>query len=252
MLRNTTCFIAVILMASASLFAQNFHVQAAAFADPILRNDPEYFSKKGIDILFEKADQNGIYRYFAGAFNTREEAEVLLRDLQIKGFDHAEIIDVEEQRALCGTPCPYFNKKSIYANDAKLQSTVRNVYFDFGKTSLTMEARQELDKMFKTLKANRKLRLKIMGYADGIGSSQYNIELSMNRARKARNYLISKGIHADRMDLKVFGEAEPQQPNMDIAGKDSPEGRKMNRRVVLALIGDEGEIKSDSEITYKD
>jgi outer membrane protein OmpA-like peptidoglycan-associated protein len=78
-----------------------------------------------------------------------------------------------------------------------------------------------------------------MGYTDGVGSPQANVELAAGRARAARNYLINKGIRADRMFVKVFGEADPVAPNGEETATgaiiDLPENRKWNRRVVLAI-----------------
>ena len=89
---------------------------------------------------------------------------------------------------------------------------------------------------------NPDLKVKISGHTDSKGKAEYNIALSKRRARAARNYLISKGIPAYRINAIVFGESTPVKSNINQDGKDSPLGRKYNRRVVVALYDTKGEI----------
>jgi outer membrane protein OmpA-like peptidoglycan-associated protein len=224
--------------------AQDFRVQAAAFGE---RMPASFFTSKGLETYIETTDQMGLYRYIAGSYKTREEADIVQKDLQEKGFPFALVIDIEEQRLLCGQGCPYFKNGVIFVKDDKTQSTVRNIYFDFGRYSLNPESKEELQDVFQQLKNNPKLTLKILGYTDGIGSATANVQLATNRSRAARNYLINKGIRADRMYIKVFGEADPAAPNAEDSGDDLPENRKWNRRVVLTILDESGEIKADEK-----
>ena len=52
-------------------------------------------------------------------------------------------------------------------------------------------------------------RVVIIGYADRIGSDQYNQKLSERRAMAVKNYLVSKGISGSRLDAQGRGEANP-------------------------------------------
>jgi outer membrane protein OmpA-like peptidoglycan-associated protein len=230
--------------------AQDFRVQIGAFGE---RMSAEYFKEKGVEDYIESSDQMGLYRYFAGAYDTRDEAEKVRQAMEEKGFPHALIIDLEEQRILCGANCPYFRNGLIFVQDPKREVTVRNIYFDFGRYSLSLEAKEELNNVYQILRENPALRLKVLGYTDGVGSPQANLQLASSRARSARNYLINRGIRADRMFIKVFGEANPVAPNSDEfeQNKDLPENRKWNRRVVLALIDEQGEVKTDEAVGGK-
>ena len=224
--------------------AQDFRVQAAAFGE---RMPASFFTSKGLENYIETSDQMGLYRYFAGSYKTREEADVVQKELQEKGFPFAIVIDIEEQRLLCGQGCPYFKNGVIFVQDDKTQSTVRNIYFDFGRYSLNPESKQELQEVFQQLKENSKLTLKILGYTDGIGNATANVQLATNRSRAARSYLINRGIRADRMYIKVYGEADPAAPNAEDGGEDLPENRKWNRRVVLTIMDESGEVKTDEK-----
>jgi OOP family OmpA-OmpF porin len=114
-----------------------------------------------------------------------------------------------------------------------------------------LESKEELQDVAQKMKENPALKLKLLGHTDAVGSAQANVQLATNRARSARNYLINKGIRADRMYIKVFGESEPAAPNALDDGEDIPENRKWNRRVVLTLIDEAGEVKTDKEVNSK-
>jgi outer membrane protein OmpA-like peptidoglycan-associated protein len=230
--------------------AQDFRVQIAAFGE---RMKPAYFKERGVENYIESTDQLGLYRYFAGSYASREAAEKVQHELMEKGFPFATIIDIEEQRILCGAGCPYFRNGVLYVQDPQQANTVRNIYFDFGRYSLTEESRQLLREVAEQMKSDASLKLKVLGYTDGVGSPQANMQLAGNRARSARNYLIGTGIRADRMFIKVYGEADPAAPNTEETttghpGEDLPDNRKWNRRVVLALVDDLGEVKTSQSL----
>jgi outer membrane protein OmpA-like peptidoglycan-associated protein len=234
----------------AEMAAQDFRVQIAAYAEAV---PDTFFREKGVANVIASSDQMGMHRYFAGSYATREEAEIVQQEMIGKGFTYSSVIDLEEQRVLCGANCPYFRNGSVFMQDPKREATLQNIYFDFGRYSLTAESKTVLNGVYEKLRDNPNLKLKLLGYTDGVGSAQANMQLAASRARSARNYLINKGIRADRMFIKVFGEAEPIAPNAEEVGEgkmeDLPDNRKWNRRVVLAIIDDQGEVKTDDAIT---
>ena len=89
------------------LIAQDFRVQIAAYGE---RMKPSFFQERGIENYVETTDQLGLYRYFAGAYKTRDEAEVVRKEVAAKGFPYALIIDLEEQRVLCGACLLYTSR----------------------------------------------------------------------------------------------------------------------------------------------
>ncbi|MFN0035472.1 MAG: OmpA family protein [Saprospiraceae bacterium] len=232
------------------LLAQDFRVQIAAYGE---RMKPSFFKERGIETYVETTDQLGLYRYFAGAFKTRDDAEVVRKEVAAKGFPYALIIDLEEQRVLCGGGCPYFRNGTVYLLDPQRKETTNTIYFEFGRYSLTPDAKSVLTRFYEQLRDNPGLKLKIHGFTDGIGSAEANRRLSANRSRSARNYLAYKGIRMDRMLMEVFGEANPIQANKDEGDDrtDAPENRKWNRRVVLLLVNDFGEAATDDSVLSK-
>lgn len=180
-------------------------------------------------------DQNNIHRYYIGEFKEKEEADKVVAEAIKKGFQHALIIDVEEQRKLCGKPCPYFSRGSTYSDESTEVLSLHNVFFGFNQSTLTSEAKRELDKVIRLLKNNPHYEILVSGHTDSKGSAEYNIGLSKRRARNSKSYLINKGIKAKRIKAQVFGESVPEADNIDEKGRDYPKGRKFNRRVVVAV-----------------
>lgn len=234
-----TCCITILLtILCLQIQAQDFRVQLAAFIKEVPLS---YFSDSGIHGVYMLTDQNNIYRYYIGNYHTREEAEVVHEEMVDKGLDYAQIIDMEEQRALCGTPCPYITESTTYASDEAEQLYLRTIYFDFDKAILNEAARQELKILSSILKERKEHTVHIFGHSDSKGNCNYNLKLSIERARAAKNYLIAKGIDPERLDTEVFGEGAPVAINHE-NGNDSPEGRKFNRRVVIVIKNEQGEV----------
>lgn len=229
------------------VFAQNFRVQIAAYGE---RKSAAFFQERGMEDYFETTDQLGLYRYFAGSYKTRDEAEIVRKEVLAKGFPYALIIDLEEQRVLCGAGCPYFRNGTVYVQDPQRKETTNTIYFEFGRYSLTPDAKLVLNRFYEQLRDNPALKLKIHGFTDGVGSAEANLRLSANRSRSARNYLAYKGVRVDRMLMEVFGEGNPVLANKDEGDDrtDSPENRKWNRRVVLLLVNDFGEAATDDSV----
>jgi len=217
---------------SFSSIAQQFRVQIAAYVEKVPFS---YFSEAEIFGVFMLTDQNNIYRYYIGEFNDKEEAQRAMAEAIKKGFKHASIIDIEEQKNLCGIPCPYISESSTYSDESTEPLSLTNIFFGFDQATLTAEAKRELDQVAKILKSNTKLKIQVSGHTDSKGSAEYNILLSKRRARNARSYLINKGIKSKRIIAQVFGESNPTEDNLTAKGDDSPRGRKFNRRVVLAI-----------------
>ncbi len=210
------------------LRAQDFRVQAGAFAKPV---DESYFTDRGVESVVSSVDQNGIYRYFVGTYWTREEAEVVKNQLITKGFAYATIIDLEEQRALYGAKCPYFKDQDIFIQ----KDSVRNIFFETGKSDVDAGSRLILDEVALMWSQNPGATINLYGYTDNVGDAKTNVALATARTRAARDYLVTKGVRADRMFIQVFGEAEAGMEHRDFDGNEIVENRKWNRRVRMVI-----------------
>lgn len=87
----------------------------------------------------------------------------------------------------------------------------RTVYFNFGKASLTKEAKKKLDTLATTIRAKGfPSSIKVAGYADRIGSAAKNEKLSKKRAEAVRKYLATKGfVVAPMVETRWFGDTKP-------------------------------------------
>jgi outer membrane protein OmpA-like peptidoglycan-associated protein len=104
---------------------------------------------------------------------------------------------------------------------------LEGVNFDFDKATIRQEDLPNIDKDVATLEQWGKVNIEVAGHTDSRGSDAYNLDLSQRRAEAIRNYLISKGIAADRLSAKGYGESQP------VADNATDEGRFKNRRVEL-------------------
>ena len=72
--------------------------------------------------------------------------------------------------------------------------------------------------------------VEVAGHTDSTGAEEYNQGLSERRANSVKDYLVSKGVQAQRLQAKGYGESMP------VASNDTKEGRAENRRVELIVL----------------
>lgn len=108
---------------------------------------------------------------------------------------------------------------------------LREVHFDNDSAQLKPYSTSFLDKVAKELKENPTIKVAIEGHTDNNASYDYNMNLSQNRANAARFYLVSAGVNPDQLVPKGYGFTRP------IADNATADGRALNRRVELALVG---------------
>lgn len=114
---------------------------------------------------------------------------------------------------------------------------IPGIEYEPDQATLTAKAKEVLDKLAKFLLLNNNLKVEISSHTDERGEEDYNLKLSQDRARNCVDYLISKGIAADRMIAAGYGETKPIVPHAE-----TEEDHQKNRRTVLRTISEE-EIK---------
>jgi outer membrane protein OmpA-like peptidoglycan-associated protein len=103
------------------------------------------------------------------------------------------------------------------------------VRFDTSKSTLTAQAKANLDKLIPVFQSYADTDITIFGYTDSTGSIEFNQKLSEQRAASVKNYLAGKGLSVARFTTKGLGIADP------IADNETVEGRSKNRRVEFAI-----------------
>ncbi|HEY6976363.1 MAG TPA: OmpA family protein, partial [Chitinophagaceae bacterium] len=108
---------------------------------------------------------------------------------------------------------------------------LKNIFFDFDKSTLRPESVSELERLIKFLDDVPNVKIEIGGHTDNYGSDDYNLKLSQSRCESVVNYLVKHGIAKERLTAKGYGETVPIDTN------ETDEGRQMNRRTEFQIIG---------------
>ena len=104
---------------------------------------------------------------------------------------------------------------------------LEGVNFEFDKAVIRPQDYPILDQNIVALKEWGDVDVEVAGHTWSIGTDEYNLGLSQRRAQAVRDYLVSKGVPANRLTVRGYGESRPTVSN------DTPEGRAQNRRVEL-------------------
>jgi outer membrane protein OmpA-like peptidoglycan-associated protein len=106
---------------------------------------------------------------------------------------------------------------------------IEDVHFDFDRYSLRPEATRALDEAVSALQQVPGATVQIEGHTCNIGTAEYNLALGDRRANSVRDYLVSRGINADRLRTTSYGEERPKHDNA------REETRRLNRRAALVV-----------------
>ena len=111
-----------------------------------------------------------------------------------------------------------------------LEKVILHFNFEFNSTDLDEASTQYLDDLATALNEDEHLRIKLTGHTDNVGNAKFNHRLSLHRADAIKEYLVSKGIDAGRIDTAGKGMEEPLNENK------TEEDRAKNRRVELTIL----------------
>jgi len=106
-----------------------------------------------------------------------------------------------------------------------------DVLFDFGRYTLKTDAQIKLAKISGILLTYPNLKVQIEGYTDNIGSDEYNLKLSQERATAVQAFLIAQGVSPGNVTAEGYGKADP------VADNATNSGRAENRRVAMVVSG---------------
>lgn len=104
------------------------------------------------------------------------------------------------------------------------ESPLKDIFFDFDKSTIRDDAKPNLNEDLQWLNANPVVQIRIEGHCDERGTSEYNLALGERRAKAARDFLVAAGINARRIKTVSFGKERPFVPGHDEAAW------KLNRR----------------------
>ncbi len=128
-------------------------------------------------------------------------------------------------------PGPYTFEYTITITPPR-SFTLDNVFFDSGKSTLRTESNKELNELVEYMNLKKTLVIEIAGHTDNVGASEANFKLSAERASAVKEYLKKKGIAADRVIAKGYGDTQPTADNATAAGK------QKNRRTEVRILSE--------------
>jgi outer membrane protein OmpA-like peptidoglycan-associated protein len=103
------------------------------------------------------------------------------------------------------------------------------ILFDVNKSTLTADAKANIDKLAKILNKYPDTNILVEGHTDATGTEEYNQKLSEQRAASVATYAKAEGVDGARFTTVGYGEKQP------IADNNTVDGRKQNRRVEIAI-----------------
>jgi outer membrane protein OmpA-like peptidoglycan-associated protein len=215
------------------LHAQKIDTAKSALVNVVVTNFKNV-PQKGEQILFESVKTKLISK---GISNSKGTFKIYLPGgdtykIQIKSVGDVEDYNTFEIPALGEGEFYTESTLSIQFEHPKT-FTLDNVEFETGKATLTKTSYKELNELLEYLKLKEEVVIEIAGHTDDVGDDVSNQKLSEARANTVRNYLISKGIAAKRVQAKGYGESQPIAPNS------TAEGRQKNRRTEVRILSGE-------------
>lgn len=107
---------------------------------------------------------------------------------------------------------------------------LKNIFFETDKAELLPRSFLELKKLLQLMRNHPHMAIEIRGHTDIRGSTDYNEDLSLRRARSVVDFLKENGIEMERVSYIGFGSSQP------IASNEDEKGRQLNRRVEFRIV----------------
>jgi peptidoglycan-associated lipoprotein len=121
---------------------------------------------------------------------------------------------------------------------------IENIFYDFDRASLRPASREALNEVIRMLQDNPNVTIELGAHTDRKGSEDYNRRLATRRAQSVVDYLLTRGIHPDRLTAKGYGKEHPQTVNKRIAEAHPflHEGDILTEPFTLTLLPEQQEI----------
>jgi OOP family OmpA-OmpF porin len=159
-------------------------------------------------------------------------------ELYVKAQKNGYFGDANTISTLELTESKAFEKNFFLSKIPKDDVVIPGIEYESDKASLKPESEKVLDNLADFLNLNNNLKVEISSHTDERGDEAYNLKLSQERAKVCVDYLIERGIAADRLIGTGYGETQPL-----ISNAQTEEEHQKNRRTTLRTIS-ETEIKN--------
>ncbi|WP_273275442.1 OmpA family protein [Maribacter polysiphoniae] len=149
------------------------------------------------------ANEDGSFLFEDLEGNTKYTIKVTANDY----FEETVAVSTEENQMVNTEVAMRRLKEMIAVEDGIRKLKTEMIYFDFDKSYIKSESAKELDKLVQVMTEYPKMVIKIESHTDSRGKRAYNKYLSDKRAKSTRDYIISKGIDASRIQSAIgYGE----------------------------------------------
>jgi outer membrane protein OmpA-like peptidoglycan-associated protein/tetratricopeptide (TPR) repeat protein len=125
---------------------------------------------------------------------------------------------------------PYLKDVALNPIKTGQKIILRNIFYETDSYELVDKSVAELTKLIDFLNHNPGLKIEISGHTDNVGTVDYNLGLSKNRAKSVYHYLTENGINPERLSYKGYGESQA------ISSNETIEGRSDNRRTEIKIL----------------
>ncbi|MEE2658926.1 MAG: OmpA family protein [Candidatus Latescibacterota bacterium] len=200
---------------------------------PDVLKDRRYYLDRGLESSINKGDVLNVYREKHLNRNSPRPMRILIGAMTITESQQGSSIgEFEPNSAAMAHPMIRF--KTAMKSDIIVPRLVidSRVLFDAGSANLKGQVAQEFDKVAAFVQTFSPSKLILSGHTDSDGDAEANLALSLNRANLVRDYLLntfSDFITPNMLEAKGYGEDQPIAPN------DTPENKKLNRRIEVLV-----------------
>lgn len=202
-------------------------VELFASKERISLDDPRFAQVRRHYPVVEQFDPlRGMYVYSVGATDDMEEIYEIYKKVRELQFLEAEVFTLHEESVL--DPSQLAKVQTADLDRKKLR--LDNILFEYRSASLDTSAIEVLEEIATLLKLHPDLVLVIEAHTDGIGSREYNLDLSQQRANSVVERLAAAGLEHDRLMAVGHGKNQP------VASNKTEEGRRQNRRVEFRMM----------------
>jgi len=194
----------------------------------VTRNYQNAVKKLGGEILFERTYSEGFHasfkrndkQYYMTFENSHSSTNRPSQGYRVNIIEVAQMADEIE----------VVDSDTILHKLEKEGHIALYINFDTGKATIKPESKDIVDEVVTALKAKPKLKVKLEGHTDNVGSAADNKKLSDARAKAVMDAIVAKGIDKSRLSAEGFGLEKP------IADNGTEAGRAKNRRVELVKV----------------
>lgn len=169
------------------------------------------------------------------ADNCRHDGELVLfkTEVAFNYFDNKPVNEasIGEIRAILASNkvAPKSNKRTVVNKKLEIEA----IMFKLGSANIALSSQKYLkEKIIPFIFQAESLELKVTGHTDNLGDNIMNLQLSIARARAVVDFFINNGIEPKRLSFEGLGESKP------IADNNTVEGRSLNRRVEIVIVGE--------------